>query len=85
MKFDNAKKILTDAAFKLGGELFTHEAFLELSKVKDVDAAKENLNMYVFVETIFDMKSIQDEKLQQFWQLIAAVGILGDYEKSNPD
>jgi len=84
MKFDQAKVVLRDAAFKIGSELFTREALLQIGQIQadaGVESAKKELELAKFVETLFDSKSTQEKKNEDFWELISAIGILGEYQR----
>ena len=86
MNFNKAKIVLGDAAFKLGGELFTREALLRINKINTengVDSANEKQRLRKFVEKLFEADSSYDEKYDEYFELISAIGVLDEYEKFN--
>jgi len=86
MTFDKAKIVLKDAALKIGTELFTKEALLKIGQIQaeaGIEGAKKDLDMARFIENLFDASSIYDDKNKEFWEMINAIAILDEYEKSH--
>ena len=82
MKFKKAKTVLRDAAYKIGGELFTHDAITKIAKMQAEmgdEEAKKELDTAAFVSALFNIEKTIDEKHAEFVELICAIDVLSKY------